>query len=47
MLWARWNRLLATDLDAIDRRTFYGFFNDLLTAIRRLDRSIDTGDTSK
>lgn len=40
-------KLLTKDLDAIDRRTFYGFFDDLLTAIRRLDRSIDTGGSSK
>ena len=34
-------KAMAGDLDAIDRRTFYGFFDDLLTAIRRLDRNID------
>jgi transcriptional regulator with XRE-family HTH domain len=40
-------KLLTKDPDAIDRRMFYGFFDDLLTAIRRLDRKIDTGDSAK
>jgi len=35
------------DLEAIDRRKFYGFFDDLLSAIRKLDRVLDTSSSSK
>jgi transcriptional regulator with XRE-family HTH domain len=40
-------RLILKELDAIDRREFYGFFEDLLTAIRKLDRNIDASDSPK
>jgi transcriptional regulator with XRE-family HTH domain len=40
-------RLVVQDLDSIDRRKFYGFFGDLLGAIRKLDREIDSDKPSK
>jgi transcriptional regulator with XRE-family HTH domain len=40
-------KLLTKNLEAIDRRTLSGFFDDLLTAIRRLERGIDTSQSSK
>lgn len=40
-------RLIIKDLEAIDRRKFYGFFEDLLSAIRKLDRQLDTSDSPK
>jgi transcriptional regulator with XRE-family HTH domain len=38
---------MTKELDTIDRRSFYVFFDDLLTAIRRLDRKIDTAESPK
>lgn len=35
--------LLGPGLDTIDRRTFFGFFEDLLPAVRRPDRRSDFG----
>ena len=40
-------RIILKDLNAIDRHKFYGFFDDLFSAIRKLDRNIDANDSSK
>jgi transcriptional regulator with XRE-family HTH domain len=38
---------LLTDIDQIDSRQFAGFFSDLLTSLRRLDRTIDEGKPTR
>ena len=40
-------KLAMKEIDLIDGRIFAGFFADLLTAIRRLDRNVDAHGPSK